>query len=49
MLAGRLVRVLRQVAAGPGVRVSAVDVLGRAERRQIVGGWNDTAAGGAAR
>jgi len=42
-LAGRLVRVLEQVAADPGLRVSGVEVLDHAERRQILQGWNDTA------
>ena len=41
-LAGRLVRVLEQVAADPGVRVGAVEVLSAAERRRVVGEWNDT-------
>ena len=35
-IAGRLVRVLEQVAADPGVRVSQVEVLDAAERRQLV-------------
>ncbi|MGH3234570.1 MAG: condensation domain-containing protein, partial [Streptosporangiaceae bacterium] len=42
-LAARLVRVLEQVAADPGRRVSQVDILGAAERRQVLAGWNDTA------
>ena len=42
-LAGRLAGVLGQVAADPGLRVSQVQLLSPAERRQIVGGWNDTA------
>ena len=41
-LAGRLVRVLEQVAADPGVRVGEVEVLSAAERRRVVGEWNDT-------
>ena len=41
-LAGRLAGVLGQVAADPGLRVSQVQVLSPAERRQIVGAWNDT-------
>ncbi len=44
VLAGRLVRVLAAVAADPGLRVHQVEVLGGAERAQIVAGWNDTAA-----
>ncbi len=43
VLAGRLVRVLAGVAADPGVRVHEVAVLGAAERRAVVAGWNDTA------
>ncbi|MFI0263729.1 amino acid adenylation domain-containing protein, partial [Streptomyces sp. NPDC017056] len=44
-LANRLVRVLEQVAADPGLRVSQVDVLlDRFEHRQVVETWNDTAA-----
>ena len=46
-LAGRLAGVLGQVAADPGLRVSQVQLLSPAERRQIVGGWNDTARGAA--
>ncbi|WP_346168564.1 AMP-binding protein, partial [Streptomyces javensis] len=42
LLAGRLVRVLEQVAADPGVRVSEVDVLGEGERSRVVGEWNAT-------
>ncbi len=42
-LAGRLAGVLGQVAADPDLRVSQLDLLSPAERRQIVGGWNDTA------
>ena len=42
-LAERLAGVLGQVAADPGLRVSQVQVLSPAERRQIVSGWNDTA------
>ena len=37
-LAARLVRVLEQMAADPGLRVSRVQVLDPAERRQLVGG-----------
>ena len=42
-LAGRLAGVLGQVAADPGLRVSQVQLLSPAERRQMVSGWNDTA------
>ena len=41
-LAQRLAAVLGQVAADPGVRVSQVDVLSAAERREIVQDWNDS-------
>ena len=41
-LAGRLTRVLGQLATDPGLRVSQVDVLSPAERRQVVDEWNDT-------
>ena len=44
VLAGRLGRVLAAVAAGPGARLRAVQVLDAAERAQVVEGWNDTAA-----
>ena len=43
-LAGRLVRVLAAVAADPGQPVSGVEILGAGERREILAGWNDTAA-----
>ena len=43
-LAGRLVRVLAAVAADPGQPASGVEILGAGERREIVAGWNDTAA-----
>ena len=43
-LAGRLVRVLAAVAADPGQPVSGVEILGEDERREILAGWNDTAA-----
>ncbi|MFE2188759.1 amino acid adenylation domain-containing protein, partial [Streptomyces sp. NPDC059455] len=42
LLAGRLVRVLEQVAADPGVRVSGIGVLGEGERSRVVGEWNAT-------
>ncbi|MET8014820.1 amino acid adenylation domain-containing protein, partial [Streptomyces sp. NPDC005266] len=42
-LAGRLVRVLEQVAADPSLRVSRLEVLEPAEVRRVVEGWNDTA------
>ena len=41
--AGRLVRVLEQVAADPLVAVRGIDVLSAAERRLLLGEWNDTA------
>ncbi|MEV0962756.1 amino acid adenylation domain-containing protein [Streptomyces sp. NPDC049910] len=41
--AGRLVRVLRQMAADPRTTVGAIDVLSGAEREQVLHGWNDTA------
>ncbi|MEU6826948.1 amino acid adenylation domain-containing protein [Streptomyces atriruber] len=43
-LAGRLSRVLEQVAADPHLRLSEIDVLAPAERTQIVQRWNDTAS-----
>ncbi|MET7938437.1 amino acid adenylation domain-containing protein, partial [Streptomyces sp. NPDC005322] len=42
-LAERVRRVLRQVAADPGVPVSRLDAVDEAERHQVVHGWNDTA------
>ncbi|MBV9773028.1 MAG: amino acid adenylation domain-containing protein, partial [Gemmatimonadetes bacterium] len=35
---------LDQVAANPGLRLSEVEVLSPAERRQVLSGWNQTAA-----
>src|SRR6185437_11451543 len=43
-VAGRLVRVLAAVAAGPAARPRQVPVLDEAERAQILQRWNDTAA-----
>ncbi|MFI5887791.1 amino acid adenylation domain-containing protein, partial [Streptomyces sp. NPDC051554] len=42
-LAGRLVRVLEQVAADPQLRLSAVEVLEESERSSVVEEWNATA------
>ncbi|MBV1954942.1 hypothetical protein KUG12_11340, partial [Streptomyces sp. BV333] len=38
-----LVRVLGAVVEEPELRLSAVDVLGEAERRRVLVEWNDTA------
>ncbi|MFF8936082.1 amino acid adenylation domain-containing protein [Streptomyces paradoxus] len=43
-LAERLGQVLAAVAADPGTRLSAVDVLDADERRRVLVEWNDTAA-----
>ncbi|MEU5647696.1 condensation domain-containing protein, partial [Streptomyces milbemycinicus] len=40
-LAGRLVRVLESVTADPDLPVSRIDVLGDAERHQVLTLWND--------
>ncbi len=42
-LAGRLTRLLGQVARDPGRRVSQLDLLTAAERRRLLREWNDTA------
>ncbi|MER6146414.1 amino acid adenylation domain-containing protein, partial [Streptomyces sparsogenes] len=42
-LAERLVRVLTAVTADPEIPVSQIDILGEAERRQVLVDWNDTA------
>ncbi|MEC4016311.1 non-ribosomal peptide synthetase [Streptomyces sp. H27-D2] len=44
-LANRLIRVLEQVGADPGLRLSQVDILlDPSEHRRLVETWNDTAA-----
>ncbi|MFF4764848.1 condensation domain-containing protein, partial [Streptomyces sp. NPDC001292] len=43
-LAARWVWALEALVADPSVRVSALDVLGEAERRRVLVEWNDTAA-----
>ncbi|HEV3050315.1 MAG TPA: amino acid adenylation domain-containing protein, partial [Longimicrobium sp.] len=40
---GHLERVLEQVAADADVRLSQLELLGVAEREQVLGTWNDTA------
>ena len=42
VLSERFARVLAAVAADPGIRPYQVQVLDRAEREQLVSGWNDT-------
>ncbi|MGW7417482.1 amino acid adenylation domain-containing protein, partial [Streptomyces sp. NPDC054863] len=42
-LTERFVRVLDAVTADPAQPVDDIDLLGPAERRQVVSGWNDTA------
>ena len=42
-IAHRLVRVLEVIAGDPDTRLSEVDVLDAAERRQVLETWNDTA------
>ncbi|MFF5499998.1 amino acid adenylation domain-containing protein [Streptomyces aquilus] len=42
-MARRLVRVLEQVAADPGLRLSDLDLLDASERDAVVGEWNATA------
>ncbi|MGP4092466.1 condensation domain-containing protein, partial [Streptomyces sp. KR55] len=42
-LAGRLARVLQQIAANPQIRLSDIDVLQETERSQVIRHWNDTA------
>ncbi|WP_344646464.1 amino acid adenylation domain-containing protein, partial [Streptomyces durmitorensis] len=43
-LAARLVRIVRQLAAEPGLRIGAVDVLEAGERERLLHEFNDTAA-----
>ncbi|MDX5568855.1 amino acid adenylation domain-containing protein, partial [Streptomyces sp. ID05-04B] len=43
-IAERLVRVLELLAADPGLRLSAVDVLDADERHRLLVEWNDTGA-----
>jgi nonribosomal peptide synthetase DhbF len=47
-IADRFCRVLEQVAADPRQRVSQVDILGSAERRQLLAGCTDQAVAGQA-
>nr|WSW49582.1 amino acid adenylation domain-containing protein [Streptomyces sp. NBC_01001] len=43
VLAARLVRILRQLAAGPDLKVAEVDILDPAERDRLLTEFNDTA------
>ncbi|MFD8980644.1 amino acid adenylation domain-containing protein [Streptomyces sp. NPDC059564] len=43
VIAARFVRVLRQLAATPGLKAAQVDVLEPAERHRLLAGFNDTA------
>ncbi|MFD0890787.1 condensation domain-containing protein, partial [Streptosporangium algeriense] len=43
-MAERFIRVLRQIVAEPGTRLSDLEVLSPQERELILSGWNDTAA-----
>ncbi|MFG2761662.1 amino acid adenylation domain-containing protein, partial [Streptomyces wuyuanensis] len=42
-LGARLVRVLDAVTTDPHASLSSIDILGPAERRELLVGWNDTA------
>lgn len=44
VIADRLTRVLRQIAADPQTTVGAIDVLSDGERDRVLHRWNDTAA-----
>ncbi len=44
VLADRLVRLLETAVTVPELRLSAIDLLGPAERRQVLADWNDTSA-----
>ncbi|WP_433665345.1 non-ribosomal peptide synthase/polyketide synthase [Nocardia sp. CA-128927] len=43
-MAGRLVRILRQVASAPAAPVGSIDVLDTVERDLVLHRWNDTTA-----
>ena len=47
VIAARLVRVLGQVAADPGIAVTRVEILDAAERRVLLAEWNDSRGAGA--